>query len=503
MLQRTSFAQLLFLSGCVTLAGGVAAVAVSRAYSDQEYIPGQTWEYHPGASGQLAEATGTLDELGFTASPDAAHANAYRPAFVDGQSIAIGTQLSHSSIRSDAPSTVHAAITVLAREDGASDRAPLHVALVIDRSGSMSGDKIRNAKLASHALIDTLEARDRLSIITYSDEASTAALAVTVTSDTRPTLHAAIDQIGCTGGTNISAGLEQGREVVAAYRQSGEVGRVVLLSDGQATSGVQDAHGLGQLASQSLEQGVSVTTMGVGLDYDEDVMQAMATAGAGNYYFIKEGTTQQVFDQELGRLTSTVGTNTDVRIALADDVQFVTVHGFAFQRSGASIIVPLAAFAANERKDVLIELTVVPGKRGSQPLMTTTLTYTDPDSSRTLRQAQQHQLTVSNDGPALNVDVTRRVQQIRTIQAFGDAMRTYDNGDRFAAAKIIDDQRKQNRTFLDTLPDGDAAFERVEGELDKLAASLRKTERHSTEGKFISKATKFRANNAVMNQVVF
>ncbi|MDR3690148.1 MAG: VWA domain-containing protein [Fimbriimonas sp.] len=156
-------------------------------------------------------------------------------------------------------------------------RAPMKVALVIDRSGSMAGDQLEITKLAVAKFIRSLDADDQVAIVTYDHKIDL------VSGLTEPSemLASSVESIQAGGSTDLYGGWVMGAKIV------GKGGRVILLSDGQANAGrFQDGPTLAQHAALSYEQyGVTTTTVGVGLDYDEGLMAGMARSGGGAHYF--------------------------------------------------------------------------------------------------------------------------------------------------------------------------------------------------------------------------
>ncbi|MCE9560185.1 MAG: VWA domain-containing protein [Armatimonadetes bacterium] len=156
-------------------------------------------------------------------------------------------------------------------------RTPLQVALVIDRSGSMSGEKLEITKAAVAQFIRSLDPDDRVALVTYDDRVEL----VSALEAPSETLARRVESIESRGNTDLYGGWVMGAKIV------GRGGRVILLSDGQANVGrFTDAESLSQHAAISYERyGVTTTTIGVGTDYDEALMAGMARTGGGAHYF--------------------------------------------------------------------------------------------------------------------------------------------------------------------------------------------------------------------------
>ncbi len=509
MINRTPVIKLLFGSAFVSICLLVLFVKIVGS-TDGHYEPGQTYEYHPPATHELDQTERAINELD---DPDRKAEVLFVPTFEDGASVALEARLSHRAVKAGDDVTVHAAVAVKARElseivggVAAADeqRSGLNIALVIDRSGSMTGMKLDFAKSASRALIDYLGPRDRLAIVSYGSDVTTLSESLPVTAENRDRLHRAIASIDCHGGTNLSGGFLRGRELVEKAKGGDRINRVLLLSDGQANEGIVAESELSRIASTTLENGTSVTTMGMGLDYNEDLLQEMSRAGAGNYYFIDDASaTEEVFAAELHGLKSIVASSVELSLS-APHGEIVNVSGVEFRRRGEAVIIDLDTLAGGVQKDLLAEVRLDDGGIGTREALVARLVYTDVATERGVVLNERATVSVTNGAVQTDPLVIRRLLHIRTARAFDEAMEYYDAGDRFTAADLVDRRRRENREFVKENGLVDPQVDQIDRAFERLAESLRKTERHSTKGKWISKRTKFNSANAsVTSQVIF
>ena len=176
------------------------------------------------------------------------------------------------------------------------ERPPLNLALAIDVSGSMEGANIDAVRDGLEKMIPELLPEDRITLVTFSNDAR---VAVEWTNADDPALALAVSQLSAGGGTNIYDGLREAYELVATHHEPGRQNRVILLSDGLATQGItSDAHILG-LADAYGEQGLSLTTIGMGTEFDVDLMQGLSESGAGSFYFLEDPqAVEEVFVEE-------------------------------------------------------------------------------------------------------------------------------------------------------------------------------------------------------------
>lgn len=192
-------------------------------------------------------------------------------------------------------------------------RVPLNIALVLDRSGSMHGEKLQAAREAAAFLVRRLAAEDRVSIVTYDHGVET--LVAGAEGASHATLGRLIGQIESGGSTNLSGGWLRGRELVADATRDPGMNRVMLLTDGQANAGIVDPQQITALAATARRRGVTTTTIGFGEDYDEDLLRAMADAGGGNTYYIERpDQAPGVFEEEIEGLLSLAAQNVTVEI---------------------------------------------------------------------------------------------------------------------------------------------------------------------------------------------
>lgn len=193
------------------------------------------------------------------------------------------------------------------------ERRPINVALVLDRSGSMTGRPIEAAKDAAKRFAGFLAPQDRLTIVAFDDEVRTV-FGPAPAGD--PAALAAIDGIHTSGCTNLSGGWLEGMNHVKAGLVDG-VNRVVLLTDGQANQGIVQVPQLVGLAGGAASQRVSTTCIGFGADFNEDLLQAMARAGGANYWYVeREDQMGAMFDEEIEGLVALAAQNVKVTVTL-------------------------------------------------------------------------------------------------------------------------------------------------------------------------------------------
>ncbi|MEE9587608.1 MAG: VWA domain-containing protein, partial [Hyphomicrobiaceae bacterium] len=164
-------------------------------------------------------------------------------------------------------------------------RTPVNVALVIDRSGSMGGNKIQQAKEASIMALNRLSIDDFAAVVAYNHEVDVIVPATRVAGHRE--MAADIRRLRSNGRTALYAGTKQGVREVRKFLSDNKVNRVILLSDGLANVGPSRPEDLAELARDVVREGISVTTIGLGLGYNEDLMAKLAYNSDGNHAFVE------------------------------------------------------------------------------------------------------------------------------------------------------------------------------------------------------------------------
>ena len=158
-------------------------------------------------------------------------------------------------------------------------RAPLDLALVIDRSSSMSGRPIEAALESAIRIVRGLRSDDRVTIVAFDDRIEVVQ-PLTAVSD-REALARNIKAIDARGSTNLFGGWEEGVKQLAPFTRKDRIARVILLSDGQANQGTVDEREIFAQVTKAAGAGITTSTVGLGHGFNESLMTGMATAGEG------------------------------------------------------------------------------------------------------------------------------------------------------------------------------------------------------------------------------
>lgn len=255
-------------------------------------------------------------------------------------------------------------------------RSPINLALVIDRSGSMSGDRIEQATEAAVMAVNTLSSQDTLSVVIYDDVVD-----VIVPAAKLGNKEKIIRQIreGLTpgGSTALFAGVSRGIKETSKYLDKAHVNRIILLSDGQANVGPSSTSELAELGKIAARKGIAITTMGIGDGYNEDLMAAIAQYSDGNHIFVQNtGDLEKAFAHEFDDVMSVVAQDVVVEIKVADSVKPLRLLGREGNIHDNTVTVKLNQLYANQEKYVMLEVLPAKGSAAqSKPLADVNVRY--------------------------------------------------------------------------------------------------------------------------------
>jgi Ca-activated chloride channel family protein len=343
-------------------------------------------------------------------------------------------------------------------------RAPINLALVIDKSGSMSGDRIERAREAAQEAVRRLGADDIASLVVFDDRVRVLVPAGRVGDGSA--LSAAIEGITSGGTTNLHGGVSEGAEQLRRHIEESFTHRVLLLSDGQANVGPRTPEELGALGAALVRQGISVTTVGLGLDFNEDLMTRLARRSDGNTYFVEHShDLARIFNEELGDVLSIVARRVVVEIDFPAGARPVRIVGRDGRVENNRAVVELNQLYGGQEKFALIEVELEPAKKGAtREIARAQVRYENAADARIATQSARaeasftaervevvkaanhavqadyaaNRLAETNDEVVALVDAGRRDEAAQRLRSFGDSMsslaRDYDNAAVLAVA---------------------------------------------------------------------
>jgi len=370
---------------------------------------------------------------------------------------------------------VHLRINLQSTDAHAKERPHLSVAVVLDVSGSMAGERIASAQRAAEELVDRLDAADQFSFVTFSTSAQIV-IPLEQVGPNRASIKHTIDAARAGGGTNIGDGLKLGYAELHGTSVPADAERVTfLLSDGQANEGITSAPALAKLAEGAFQDGIQTSSFGMGTDYDGPLMSQIAEEGAGGYYYLRDAA--QIPDAvttEIEKRLDPVATALEVRVRLKPGVEVLEAYGshklsaeeaaqvrttevsadkYAAQHDhialnrqddkdgGMRFFIP--AFARNEHHAILLELRL-PAGVGEKEAALVELKYKDRVARENVTDELQAKLSyATSDAESAkteNASVERTVQGFEAGEALMDASRMVANGDSAGAARLLSER---------------------------------------------------------------
>jgi Mg-chelatase subunit ChlD len=245
-----------------------------------------------------------------------------------GQAVAMDTRWGNAEVsRSQREAVLQIGFTT-AEVNERTDLRPLNLVLVIDKSGSMADDdKMSRVKESLHTMLGKLRPDDIISIVAFDSSAQVLYPARTI-GDGEGVRHA-IDCLQPNGSTNLRHGLILGYNEAQKFFRAGATNRVILLTDGIANTGITNPS---QIAAESLEynrEGIDLSTIGVGLELNNELLRTLARSGRGLYHFISDyKDINKVFVNEVQSLISSVAKNVQVRIEYGSGLQLEKIYGY-------------------------------------------------------------------------------------------------------------------------------------------------------------------------------
>jgi Ca-activated chloride channel homolog len=320
-------------------------------------------------------------------------------------------------------------------------RLPVNLALVIDKSGSMSGEKIVRAREAALEAVSRLAPTDIVSLVVYDNEVSVLVPASPVGNGER--LRRAIQRIGASGGTNLHGGVVAGAGQLREYLRQHYVHRVILLSDGQANVGPSSPAELGRLGASLVADGISVSTIGLGLDFNEDLMTRLARQSDGNTYFVADSSAlPRIFQQELGDVLAVIARRVVVEIQFPVGVRPRRLVGREGRLEDQRVVVEMNQLYAGQERFALVEVELDPGQPGrSREIAVATVRYEDgvnPGStSASARTAARFTTSEQEVVAGVNQRVQADYAANRLAEVKDEAVALVDSGRRDEAAERL------------------------------------------------------------------
>jgi Ca-activated chloride channel family protein len=358
------------------------------------------------------------------------------------------------------------------------DRPPLNMAVAVDVSGSMQGMPIESVRAGLRAFAEELEPKDTVTLVAYSSEANVLIESTPETDPDRELLQAEIANLTASGETNIYAGLRTALEDVSARAEDDRQNRVILLSDGVATTGITDTGRILNLGQSHAEDGVGITTIGVGSEFDLDLMRTLSETGSGNFYLLEDpGAVEEVFSEEIKTFLVPLAEKITIDFDVAEGYEFRAAYGTRLwegDAESARIEIPSLFMAGRQSADdigpgggrrggggvILLELIptddvdLADDIGAGAPAGTLKMAYQKPGSDVT----EEQEVTITNplrpgetpeEGEFEQPSVEKAFVALNIYAGFEMAVERANNGAGNAALNVLNPLIASVQTYLD------------------------------------------------------
>lgn len=369
-----------------------------------------------------------------------------------------------------------------------SEKSPLNISVVIDRSGSMGEkNKLEYVKKAVDYVIDELGSDDYISVVSYDDYVDVLQRSTNLSD--KYELRKKVSDLTPGGFTNLSEGMFEGYDQVNNTYRRGYVNRVLLLSDGLANRGVTDRHKLANLVrDKNRRDGITISTFGVGNDFNENLMTDIADYGKGNYYYIRNSSDiPEIFASELKGVRNLVGQGTKMKIKFPSNYLTLSkVFGYPYDASGDEVTIDFKDVFSEQTKGVLIKFNVK-RKIDTRLKFESELTYEDVTADfRLVTETSEN--TIQPAGNKYEYDKNRSESVSQNISVFEandlmeNALKQADDGNYDVARGLLKDARGYMDQQMDNVAPS-SEMRRQSENIDRYGEDLESAETKSEEEK--------------------
>jgi Ca-activated chloride channel family protein len=348
-----------------------------------------------------------------------------------------------------APARLALRLRVTAADLGDADRPPLNLALVIDTSGSMEGAAIAEARRAAGAIVDRMRDGDRIAVVGFGTRAEVLVASSRVDRGMRTRAHERIAAMAARGTTDLASGLAVGLAQLADGHTADSLDRIVLLSDGVPN----DASSIPALVQQAQGQQIAISALGLGIEFDETLLDAIASATGGSYrYAERPEVVAELFDREVLRLQRLVGRDLHVTLTPGPGVMFEEIPGFSIGAGPGARSIMLGDLASGEVRDIIVPVSVTGRRDGATVELVDAVLRFEDVAGASGTQTRDAFVKVVADADAARVAAAVKTDlQIAALRAEAagamlQAIATARGGDPAAAQRLLVDAEQRART---------------------------------------------------------
>jgi len=362
--------------------------------------------------------------------------------------ITVETQLSSENLPVlSEPVTSYLLIKLIPQTQGLDPNLPLNVSLVIDNSGSMYGAdcRITHAISAACGIVDLLTPNDRISVVAFSDQAMV--FQPSIPARDKEAIKANIRRIPSwdSGGTSMAKGMALSLEELGETPTAEPVNQVILLTDG-ITEGPETCL---QIARQASQRGITFSCFGVGDEWNQPLLEGIASAGNGRWYYIESaGSVSDAFESELKGLQQSAVTNAQVTLLLRRGLSVKWVRQVepeiadvvTTEVAEQEVVIKLGTLQNGVTVALLGTLSIAPREAGRYHIADVLASYTPPGSTTVSRtEPSSIEINVTSDSSQhwQNGDVLRYVDLEAVDSALKLGIALAEQGDKDRATRLL------------------------------------------------------------------
>ena len=330
------------------------------------------------------------------------------------------------------------------------NRSPLNLAIIIDKSGSMSGSRLEYAKQAAIFVTERLEAKDRVALITFDDQVEVLSPSILMTEENKKALKQKISEIRFGGTTNLGGGWLTGCQQIAEVSAENSIIRAVLLTDGHANVGIVDIEELSTHARELAKRGISTSTFGVGHGFNEHLLEAMSNQGRGNFYFIEAPMgIPDIFLKEFKELSSITAGDVEIELEIPKQISYEILGGWAHEVKDKKLTIFVGNLFSEQSLEIYIKVLTPPSASATELLIKGKIRAKD-ENGQVSETASSLSFTYSKQEAVKSEprkhDLLERFATVELADRTTEALKLERCGEREKASRMM------NQTIMENMP---------------------------------------------------
>jgi Ca-activated chloride channel family protein len=331
-------------------------------------------------------------------------------------------------------------------------RPSLNLAIVLDRSGSMQGEKLENVKLAASHVLDQLKEQDQVALVVYDNTIQVLAHNINITHGNQFELKQLISGIKAGNMTNLGGGWLTGCKEIASSAREGTINRTMLLTDGLANVGETDLEILSQHAFEIYKDSISTSTFGVGEGFNEHLLEAMSNRGGGNFYFIpRPDQIAQIFIKEFNDLIGITARKVEIKLDLPSSVEWKVLGGWSAEHKDGHLHIYVGDMLSGKTQDIYVKLQIPVDDKASE-LVLNAKAFGQGEASEVLEDQAKVTFQYADqkdvDAAPLSQEFMERYSVVELADTATEALKLERQGERDRASQMVNENIMRNRPYI-------------------------------------------------------